>query len=245
MERFKDFIYEARILSAKGDAIVTDGPLLDHISGEIEQDGKNYYVFYGEYYFLNDSYSSRLNRSLKGKLTQDRFTNMLTTVWHSGDKEDDFNENASRDEGYIHLHKVKPDYIEFADLMKIEDSAITVVHVKDGFDSDMRALDRQVELSVSQVIDAKNNNNSTYLRKLYQNACANRKGINISTFFPTEDAFVDAVVHREIRFIAAIHPPVDNLLANRSNIAKHCLNAMIMRCFNQGIDLKINIIGNE
>lgn len=245
IERFKDFIYEARILSAKGDAIVTDGPLLDHISGEIERDGKNYYVFYGDYYFLNDSYSSRLNHSLKGKLTQDRFTNMLTTVWHSGDKEDDFNENASHDEGYIHLHKVKPDYVEFADLMKVEDSAITVIHVKDGFDSDMRALDRQIELSVSQVIDAKNNNNSNYLRRLYQNASANRKGINISTVFPTEDAFVDAVIQREIRFIAAIHPPVDNLLANRSNIAKHCLNAMIMRCFNQGIDLKINIIENE
>ena len=245
LELFKTFICEARIFSSKGDTIVTDGALLDHISGEIECGGKNYYVFYGEYYFLNESYSSRLNRSLKGKLTQDRFTNMLTTVWHAGDEEDDFNKNASLDEGYIHLHKVKPDYIEFADLLKIEDSVITVIHVKDGFDCDMRALDRQIELSVSQVIDAKNNNNSTYLRKLYQNACASRKGVNISTVFPTEDAFVDAVVHREIRFIAAIHPPVEDLLANRSNIAKHCLNAMIMRCFNLGIDFKINIIKGE
>ena len=137
---------------------------------------------------------------------------------------------------------MKPDYIEFADLMKVEDSVITVIHVKDGFDCDMRALDRQVELSVSQVIDAKNNNNSTYLRRLYQNALANRKGINISSVFHTEDEFVDAIVHREIRFVAAIHPPIDDLLANRSNIAKHCLNAMIMRCFNMGIDFKIDII---
>ena len=106
----------------------------------------------------------------------------------------------------------------------------------------MRALDRQIELSVSQVIDAKNNNNSIYLRQLYQNACTNDKGINISTVFPTEDEFVNAIAHREIRFVAAIHPPVEDLLANISNIAKHCLNAMIMRCFNLGIDLKIDII---
>ena len=242
IELFEKFVSEARVVSAKGESIVTDGPLLDHISGEIERAGKNYYVFYGEYYYLNDSYNKRLNRSLQGKLTRDRFTDMLTTVWNSGDKEDDFNNNASIGEGYIHLHKVKPDYIEFADLMKVEDSVITVIHVKDGFDCDMRALDRQVELSVSQVIDAKNNNNSTYLRQLYQNARANRKGINISSVFRTEDEFVDAIIHREIRFVAAIHPPVDDLLANRSNIAKHCLNAMIMRCFNMGIDFKIDII---
>ena len=242
IELFEKFVYDVRVISKKGNVTVTDGPLLDHISGEIECEGKNYYVFYGEYYYLNDSYNSRLNRSLQGKLTTDRYTDMLTTVWNSGDKEDDFNNNASIDEGYIYLHKVKPDYIEFADLMKVEDSVITVIHVKDGFDSDMRALDRQVELSVSQVIDAKNNNNRTYLRRLYQNARANQKGTNISSVFHTEDEFVDAIIHREIRFVAAIHPPVDDLLANRSNIAKHCLNAMIMRCFNMGIDFKIDII---
>jgi len=86
LELFETFVYEARIRSSKGETLVTEGPLLNHISGEIECGGKNYYVFYGEYYFLSESYSRRLNRSLTGKLTQDRFTDNPTleelTAWY-------------------------------------------------------------------------------------------------------------------------------------------------------------------
>lgn len=245
MATFADFFRAAKIIAYKGEVPVTSGFLLNHISGEIERDGRNYYVFYGEFYYLNESYNERLNRSLKGKLSEDRFSDMLTTVWKTNDKEDDFNENASNDENLIHLHKVKPEYIEFADLMKVEDSTITLIHVKDGFDCDMRALDRQVELSVTRVIDAKNNNNDKYLRNLYTNACRNTVGKNISSAFDTADDFVKAIIQRDVRFVVAIHPPHTDLLSNQSNIAKHCLNAMILRCFNQGIDLKIDIIKGQ
>ena len=245
IDTFTDFIYGAKILAYKGEQPVTSGLLLSHISGEIERDGKNYYVFYGEFYYLNDSYSERLNRSLKGKLTDDRYSSILTTIWKEKDKEDDFNKNASENENLVHLHKVKPEYIEFADLMKVEDSVITLIHVKDGFDCDMRALDRQVELSVTRVIDAKNNNNVEYLRELYVNACGNTIGKNISSVFSSVDDFTEAIIRRDIKFVVAIHPPKEVLLSNKSNIAKHCLNAMILRCFNQGIDLKICIIKNK
>lgn len=242
LERFTDFAKTVNLTASKGEIVVSDGNLLKHVSGEIEVDGKNYYIFYGDYYYLSDTYSERLNRSLKGKLQPDRFTQSLKTKWKSTDKEDDFNENASNDEGYIHFHKVKPEYVEFADLLKINENGITIVHVKDGFDDDMRALDRQVELSVTRILDLKNNNNDGYMRKLYQNASRSSKGRNITEDFGCEDDFVKAMKENDIHYIIAIRPPQKDLLANRSNIAKHCLNALILRCFNQGVDLKINIL---
>lgn len=241
LQTFSAFINSASIVSQKGDSMVTDGAILSHISGEIQVDGKNYYVFYGEYYFLSDSYSDRLNKSLKGKLLDERFVNYLATPWNGG-SEDDFNKTASNSEGFVHLHKIKPEYIEFADLLKIDGDRVVIIHVKDGFDDDMRALDRQVELSVTRILDLKNNNNDEYMRKLYRNATPCNKGVNITTMFPTEEAFISTLKEKEVQYIVAIRPPIKDLLNNRSNIAKHCLNALILRCFNQGIDLKINIL---
>ena len=117
-------------------------PLLRHISGEIQVAGTNYFIFYGKYYHLGASYTERLNDSLSGKLRNEFYTSELKTHWTPGNDEDWFNETVSTQEDYIHLHKVKPDFIEFADLLKFENDVVTVVHVKDGFDCDMRALDR-------------------------------------------------------------------------------------------------------
>lgn len=242
LKTFTEFVKKSVIIGKKGDDDIISGSFLSHISGEIEVDNKNYYVFYGEYYYLSDSYTERLNRSLKGKLQTDRIVNYLQTKWKNNYKEDDFNEEVSNNESFIHLHKIKPEYIEFADLIKIDGNKLIIVHVKDGFDDDMRALDRQVELSISKILDVKNNNNNEYMKKLYKNAKYSSKGRNITMDFPTEDSFIRAVKEKEIQYIIAIRPPKKELLDNRSNIAKHCLNALILRCFNQGIDLKINIL---
>lgn len=242
LQTFSAFINSASLVSQKGDSMVTEGSILSHISGELQVDGKSYYIFYGEYYFLSESYSNRLNKSLKGKLLDERFVKYLTTSWNTDDKEDDFNAAASNSEGFVHLHKIKPEYIEFADLLKVDGDKIVIVHVKDGFDDDMRALDRQVELSVARILDLKNNNNDEYMRKLYRNATPCTKGTNITTMFPSEDVFISTLKEKEVQYIVAIRPPIKDLLNNRSNIAKHCLNALILRCFNQGIDLKINIL---
>lgn len=242
---FHFFAISAMLRSFKGDApSSTDDFLLNHISGEIQVAGKNYYIFYGEYYYLDEAYTDRLNDSLRGKLRKEFYTTELRTTWpaEKGRDEDWFNAKVSNDEGFIPLHKVKPEYIEFADLLKYENDTITVVHVKDGFDCDMRALDRQVELSVTKIIDIKHNNNESYLRNLYQKASEHRVGLNITAAFPTVEAFLDCMKNKHVRYVIAIRPTDKDLLANSSNIAKHCLNALILRCFQQGIELRIQVL---
>ena len=240
---FYFFAISAMLRSFTGDGSPsTDDSLLKHISGEIQVSGKNYYIFYGEYYYLNKAYTDRLNKSLKGKLRKEFYTKEMRTAWIVGENEDWFNETASTSERYVHLHKVLPDNIEFADLLKYENGTITVVHVKDGFNCDMRALDRQVELSVTKIIDIKHNNNESYFRNLYQEASVHTVGLNIAAVFPTVDEFLDCMKNNPVRYIIAIRPAKKNLLDNESNIAKHCLNALILRCFQQGIELRIQVL---
>lgn len=237
---FESFIYSSKIIAKNEERVITSEKILNHISGEIEIDGHSYFVFYGNYYSITQSYTDRLNESLKKKLIGERLINKITTAWEKD--EDTFNRNVSNNEGYVHIHKVKPDYIEFADLIKQEGKDMYIVHVKDGFDDDMRALDRQVELSIHKLLDLRNNINSDFMKKLYKNATNNKEARNITEDFKTEDAFLKAMKECDIHYIIAIRPPKKDLIENRSNIAKHCLNALILRCYNQGIDLKINII---
>lgn len=242
LDNFSEFVAQVHLVSKRDDIEITDECLLKHLSGEIEVDGENYYIFYGDYYHLSETYSERLNKTLVGKLQGRQYNNLLSSKWDSTEDEDDFNKKVSMNEGYIHLHKIKPEYIEFADLLKIDGDTITVIHVKDGFDNDMRALDRQVDLSIHRVLDLKNNNSSSYMEKLYDNAAKSTVGKNITTVFADEESFIKAMKEKEVNYIIAIRPKEKELLKNRSNIAKHCLNAMILRCFNQGINLKINIL---
>ena len=238
---FYAFILSSKLRADRGDYMVTDGTILQYVSGEVEVNNINYYVFYGDYYRLSTSYDERLKDSLRGKLQQVNETNEIQTAWihETGKDEDWFNKTVSINEGYAHLHKIKPDFIEFCDLLKYDEETITFVHVKDGFDGDMRVLDRQVDLSIRKIMDYRQNNHADYMKSLYQNASACSVGTNITALFPSEEDFLDSLKTKQIRYIIVIRPQNPDLIECRSNIAKHCLNALILRCFNQGVDLRI------
>lgn len=238
---FYAFILSSKLRADRGDYMVTDGTILQYVSGEVEVNNINYYVFYGDYYRLSTSYDERLKDSLRGKLQQVNETNEIQTAWihETGKDEDWFNKTVSINEGYAHLHKIKPDFIEFCDLLKYDEETITFVHVKDGFDGDMRVLDRQVDLSIRKIMDYRQNNHADYMKSLYQNASACSVGTNVTALFPSEEDFLDSLKTKQIRYIIVIRPQNPDLIECRSNIAKHCLNALILRCFNQGVDLRI------
>jgi uncharacterized protein (TIGR04141 family) len=238
---FYAFVLSSKLRADRGDYMATDGSILQYVSGEVEVNNTNYYIFYGDYYRLTASYDERLKDSLKGKLQQVYETNEIQTAWvrEKNKDEDWFNKTVSVNEGYAHLHKIKPDFIEFCDLLKFDGETITFVHVKDGFDGDMRVLDRQVDLSIRKMMDYRQNNHTDYMKRLYQNASACSIGTNIADIFSSEQDFLDALKTKQIRYIIVIRPQNSDLLECRSNIAKHCLNALILRCFNQGVELQI------
>ena len=129
-------------------------------------------------------------------------------------------------------------------MIKCEDDTVTIIHVKDGFDAEMRALDRQVELSIARITDLNRNNNDSYFQKLYANAKQSSVAITrrIAVKFPTVDTFIEAVKGKNLRYVIVVRPVNKQLIDNESNIAKHCLNALILRCFQQDIELKIQVV---
>ena len=243
VETFAEFINNSSIIS-KNDFELTKGKLLNHVSGEINYNGNNYYIFYGKYYLQDKSYTQRLNETLERKIKQEIFTEEIKTPWKLGTNEDIFNERASLEDNFIHLHKKIVNNIEFADLMKFdeEQQEFIIVHVKDGFDNNMRQLERQLELSIRMIKDAKENNQKEFMTKLYDCAIKRIIGKNINSIFPTAQVFIDKLITCRYRYILVIRPKNPNLLESRSNIAKHCLNSIINFCNNEGITLKIRKI---
>lgn len=240
LENFKDFMSKAKLVAEKGDVAITEGSILNHISGEIEVGEKNYYVLYGQYYCLKESYSDRLNEALSKKLTADKFVQVIESKWEKGKDEDQFNDIVASKEEFIYLHKITPENVEFADLLKIENGKAIIVHVKEKFDNNMRALDRQVEMSITRLLDLRNNNNDTYMKELYKKAVESKIERNMTKYFPTQDEFISCMKSAQIQYVIAMKNK--DLLKSKSNIAKHCLNSLIVRCLTQGIDLKINFI---
>jgi len=240
-DKFKNFINSSKIRSMNDGVPVTDGSILSHISGELEYQGKNYYVMDGEYYCQNQSYVTRLNDFLRKKLRYEVYTKEIQTPWNKSNDEDWFNSTVAQKEGYIELHRQLIDNIEFADLIKYSNDVFTVVHVKDGFDGEMRVLDRQVEMSLKMLLDVKDNNSHSFMKRLYQKAVSENPKTGILTQFPTESNFITALKKSKVRYIIVIRPSNKRLLECKSNVAKHCLNALIDRCFRHGVELNIQI----
>ena len=248
---FKSFILKSRISTYREDKNLTDGSILSHIFGEVEIAGKSYFVLDGKYYLQTETYVNRLNTFLERKLqivntTDEIKTNWLITKNKKEYDEDWFNQTVSQEENYIQLHKVipRPEWIEFADLIKFSEGTLSIVHVKDGFDGEMRVLDRQVEMSIRMWMDIKYNNDDTFMRKLYKEAVKENNRTNISSYITSEDEFVEKIKNSKPRYVIVIRPPKsanNDLLRCQSTSAKHCLNALIDRCFRRGIELKIQI----
>lgn len=235
---FLDFVAKARIISSKDDLPNTEGKLLEHISGEIAVDGKNYYVFYGKYYFINTSYETRLDALLGQKLRTVNQAYTFTTDWNTD--EDAFNADVSNSEDYAHLHKIKIENIEFADLIKFDDGGCTIVHAKDGFDGSMRILERQIELSMIKLNDLRRNNQNEFFKEIYNKSQQSTTGKSLAEYFDSEDAFITKLQNKDypVIFVMAIRSDTD-FTSSRSNIAKHCLMSLINKAFQHGFELKI------
>lgn len=244
IDSLKEFIFEAKIFSKGENYILIKRSIINHLSGEIVYSDKNYYVFFGQYYLQEKSYSELLTDSLSLKLGDDRFTQDININWKEGQNENYFNEKVSNDLKFVHLHKKIIQNIEFADLIKYneEKNELIIVHVKDGFDNNMRQLERQIELSIKMIKDLRHNNQEDFMRKLYN--CAQNKniGYNITESFSSEDSFITTIKKCKYRYILAIRPKNQKLVESKSNIAKHCLNSIINTCNNESVDLKINLI---
>lgn len=246
-ERVKEYLLKAELIAYLNDVKICSGNILENLSGEVVVASENYYMFYGKYYFLDDNYNDRLNLALQQKLNDNLYINVLQTKWLSKYNEDDYNEYAAVNDNCILIHKCIPENIEFADLLKFDGDNCHIIHVKDGFGCSMRELERQVDLSIIKRDDLVKNNKEEYFFELYnrsKNMQVRNSDKELYKQFSSGEEFVTKLkTIKKFSFVIVIRMKNNkDFLQSKSNIAKYCLNSLIVTCFNKGVELKIQIV---
>lgn len=254
----KDYIRKSNIDAYRGNEILTSGSILSHLSGDIP----GYFVINGEFYPVIEEQKKFLLRTTeklfdKADPAEDflgidwkAFATQKDTKGNLKFDEDEFNvavckNNTQKDAQFYFFHKIFPQYIEFADIIKFAGNDAYIIHVKDGLNHSMRALCRQVDISIQQYKSFKANRDSRYIHALYTSAVpVAQKNFNDSfkSAFPRYKDFQRKLIDSEVTYVMAIHPHNAVINNTKSITALYCLEQTRQLCLRQNIKLKIVII---
>lgn len=204
------------------------GNLIENLSGEVVCEDKHYFMWYGIFYYVENNYFNRLNGLLQKKLSLYKNDNFLPK-WQVND-EDAYNSKLADTINGLLIHKCIPDNIEFADVLKFDETKCYIYHVKDNFNCSMRELDRQVELSMKKLSEL--SRFSEYFVDLYnrsKNQAKRNDKNELYKYFSSAEEFVDKI-KKVTQFIYKIVINVadkNDILNSESNIAKYCFKHIL------------------
>ena len=237
--------------------------------------GKNYFFIDWNWYQIKDKFVEDLDNNCGSFIKKNIKENFLDKKWIWNEvikkwKKDKsfnewkFNESFIGEENTIVLDKILVDQIEICDLLKYDDNKIYIIHVKKGFDQNMRDLTHQLAISASRIIQDKTNNYKMIWR-LYDSLKEKNKS-SVSYFKKaskqsekyTKEEFID-LFKKEIIFVLAFMDPANkDILKNieekdnkykinnfSSNIAKFSLNNLVKTMKENDCNFKITQIFNE
>lgn len=244
---FNKLIQNIRIISYEEDIEEesTNSKLIKSISSEVEKDGKKYFIMEGTWFKITEDYVSELNTKLKQGMTDKINNNLIKNVWRKKiDKDDEtqqtkqmyitetkfMEENFVEDKNVIISHTKLIDNIEFADLIKIDDTnnKVYLIHIKRGFDASVRDLSYQMIFSYKILQSAKQKADYEKIEKLYDQLEENEKR-KID-----KKGFVELFKKYEIVYVFSFNDETrrkrnikENLEMFESNIAKGVLLDLI------------------
>lgn len=248
----KDYIRKSNIYAYSGNDILTSGSILSHLSGDIP----GYFVINGEFYPVIENQRELLINATE-ELTEQvkRAEDFFGIDWKESatktDKngnpqfdEDQFNEAVCKrampkDAQFYFFHRIFPQRIEFADIIKFTAEEAFIIHVKDGFNHAMRSLSIQMELSAQQYKSFKAGEGSQYIHDLYQNAFHKNFNKSFKPAFPEYDVFKKKLLNSNVTYVMAIHTDGIPLRDTKSITALYCLEQTRLRFLRSGIKLQI------
>lgn len=251
-EAFADFLSVAHIQaydsSSNSKKPVLEDTVINLITGDNVSGKSFYFIVEGSFYLFENNLINRVNKELSTFLKSITDGKKLLGIsWGAQiNNEDEFNAavvkqtKLGKGKEYYLLHKNIVEYMEFADILVFDGSKLSIVHVKDGYDTSMRSLSRQIELSVDKYISFMRNPNTmkSYMEALYNNArCEKLKPMGqvdsaqeFKKRFPKYKDFASAIQQAtEVNFVAAIHG-LKNHATSHSITAKYCLNEVRKFC---------------
>jgi len=249
-EELKSLIDNTRIHSSDGSNVITQGFLYDHLCTEISFNHKSYFLFNQEWYLIKPDFQKILNEQCQDFINQNSLNGLLKK-WNSTQSENSFNSSHIGDVDTLVFDKITPENIEVCDILKWDKDKVYFIHIKEGFNNEMRNLGRQVHISARRIVqDLKTG--KKFLAELYDvlknstgtssYSIAVKKqlaGINKKDFLLIFDK-------RELVFVIAVldssivsSRTFSDITKFNSNIAKFCLQQLRQEMRLLDIELKI------
>lgn len=234
----------------------TSGKLIDHLCAELKFNNRSYFLFNQEWYLVKREFANVLNRQCQDLLNTHSLVSTFLRKWNSKAKtENEFNAEHIGDLNTLVFDKVTPENIEACDILKWNGEEIYFIHVKEGFNNEMRNLGRQVHISARRILqDLKSGRQ--YLGLLYDEL--SNKVATTSYFINakaqlkhyTRSKFLKLFDDRKPVFVVAVldsskkgNRSFADITKFNSNIAKFCLHQLSQEVRLLDTELKILEIG--
>ena len=247
---FNGLIMSSRVKGFKGERLATTATILQHITCEIESNGRPVFHVDTSWYEARGNFEAELNGQF-GALLAARVNGagLFDLDWTDEMKTEGHYNGAysSHSSGKCFvLDAIVHDNIELCDVLVWGGDELNLVHVKRGFDTSMRDLSYQVLLSAKRLATDKNNGRFQYLKEIVRKY--NEKG---GPVLNAKD-LIAAIKSQRVKYTMAIarpkkdRPPVfTNHTEYKSNIAKFALietsKQMSTSAFGFGL-LEINLV---
>jgi uncharacterized protein (TIGR04141 family) len=206
----------------------TFGNLFSHLSAEIPYLNRKYFRIDENWYHLDDKFIERINEEAINTYNQFKLNEDLLNKWKSGWDEDAYNLDHKDKGDYFILDKVIKENIEICDILVLKNDTLYFIHVKNGFNTQMRNLYNQVVLSAKRLwTDLNNNSGSEYFEKTLE--YYNKR--NPKNQFNTKSIY-EKIIQGDIKieFVMAYNnfrysgqSSAEKINSSQSNIAKYCL----------------------
>lgn len=262
---FEKLIKNLRIISFEEDIEheSTNSKFLKSISSEIEKDGNKYFIMEGTWFKITEDYVSELNNKLELSIQDKVNTTLIRNKWTKKSitdrktqqpkmayiTETEFmNQNFTEDSNVIIAHTKLIDNIEFADLIKFDETnkKVYLIHIKRGFDASVRDLSYQMIFSCNILQNARIKSDYSKIEALYEELDQNQKN-KIE-----KQKFINLFKENEIVYVFTFDDETktkrrikENLRDFESNIAKGVLLDLIKFYNVENIKFEIVQLENE
>lgn len=226
--KFMVFLQGVRVTCIKNNKATIGASFLFHITTELNFRDKPYFLVDTKWYNLRNSFVQDLRTSSIHVLkTYKAPPEILTVPWDKQNisKEGDYNLKYNNYDNYIVLDTIIVDGLELCDILYYTEDTLYLVHVKYGFESKIRELHNQINISARRLKDALGSSDKSLLEKIYSKVI--EKGLSTNSLTLTD--FINLFDKRIVFVLAFTSHLKDDLLVEdnidsfTSNIAKFSL----------------------
>lgn len=157
-------LYELSIIGLVDKKEITYDNFYNHIVAEIPYRNKKYFRIDNQWFYLDDKFLEQIKQEAINNYKLYQLDKQILLPWVSGD-EDEYNKSHNGDQYYIFDKRIKEN-IELCDILFLDDNDLYLIHVKDGFNTHMRSLSSQINISSQRLWNDINNiNGSRYFKE--------------------------------------------------------------------------------